>query len=192
MVYADYEASEPRRFLPQAEGHTFNLTAEFADLAAARRAGQSLREAGIADAQAIVVARRGEEVSTDTGLSADDRIILGAFGRWITAGLTAGVVFGGVLGLIAGLIVIRRGPDLWEAAIAGAIFGAGMGGMTAGICAAGLRTSRAATHRHHPELDHAVLYVQAALPDGIGRAESILRGLATLNVARLQPVEIAG
>jgi hypothetical protein len=184
MVIQDYEASESQTFFPQVVGHSYCLTAEFADVAAAQRAHRGLRDAGFAGEQDLLVVALGEEVSTRWGLCADDRIMLGAIAWWIGVGLVAGTLLGGLLGLAAGLIVIGRAPALWEAVVAGLVLGAGAGGMTGGMSAAGLRVSTVAAHRLHPELDHALLYVQTA---AVERAAAMLQELAAVRVTLLQP-----
>jgi hypothetical protein len=184
MVIQDYESSESQTFFPQVVGHSYNLTAEFADVAAAQRAHQGLRDAGVAGEQDLLMVPLGEEVSTRWGLCADDRIRLSAIIWWIGVGLVVGTLLGGLLGLVVGLIVIGRDPALWEAVVAGLVFGAGAGGMTGGMSAAGLRVSTVEAHRRHPELDHALLYVQTSAVD---RAAALLTELAAVRVTPLQP-----
>lgn len=183
MVIQDYEASESQTFFPQVVGHSYSLNAEFADVTAAQRAHQGLRDAGFAGEQDLLVVPLGEEVNTRCGLCADDRIILGAIARWIGVGLVVGTLLGGLLGLVVGLIVIGRDPALWEAVVAGLVFGAGAGVMTGGMSAAGLRVSTVAAHRRHPELDHALLFVQTA---AVERATALLQELAAVRVTPLQ------
>jgi hypothetical protein len=182
MTEMDYEAVEPRRFLPSAVGRSFELAAEFADLTAARRAVRALREAGIPDEHVVILGQLGDEVSTDWGLSADERVVAGAIAWGVTIGAALGAVLGGALGLVVGLLTLGVGSLLWAAVLAPAVFGAGAGGVIGGIAATRVVFSRAALHRGHPEFEHALIGIHAESPEVLERARAVLERLSPLRV----------
>lgn len=182
MTEMDYEAIEPRRFLPSAVGRSFELAAEFEDLAAARRALRALREAGIPDEHVVILGQLGDEVSTDWGLCADERVVAGAITWGVTIGAGVGALLGGGLGLVVGLVTLGVGELLWAAVLAPAVFGAGAGGVIGGIAATRVVFSRAALHRAHPEFEHTLIGIHAESPEVIERARAVLERLSPVRV----------
>jgi hypothetical protein len=171
----DYEALEPRSFLPQALGHNFCLTAEFKDLDAARRAREALRQAGLADEKVLLLGQLGDEVNTRWGLCADERIVMGAMTWRIALGGGVGALLGGLLSLAATSGIVA-GEGQWAATVAGAVFGAVVGSVVGGVSGTRLVFSDAELHRHHPELDHAMLGLCNEEPaTGSGRKPSCAR-----------------
>lgn len=187
----DYEALDPVDFLRWPEGHTFTLTAEFPDLAAADRACRALRDAGFAADDVMVLGQLGDEVNTASGLAADERIVLGTAAWHIGIGAGAGALVGGALNLLVGLVTIGAGGGLWAALAGGLVFGALVGGLVGGVSIAKLVFSPAEAHRRHPELDHAVLGVNAPDLADLERVETALRGLAPVRIDRIEPATSA-
>ena len=182
MQVKDHKASEPRRFWPQAVGRTFELTAELEDLTAARRACESLREAGITDDCVVVLGQLGEEVSAHSGLCADERIVVGEMTWRIVLGAAIGALVGGLLSLLVGLVAVGTGSGLWAAIIAGAVFGAGIGSMIGGVAGTRVVFSRKDLHRRHPEFEHVMLGVHTDTPADVTRSAEILRGLGVVRL----------
>ncbi|MER3420761.1 MAG: hypothetical protein C4290_09670 [Chloroflexota bacterium] len=182
MTETDYEAVEPRRFLPSAVGRSVTLAAEFEDLAAARRALRALREAGIGDEHVVLLGQLGDEVSTDWGLCADERVVAGAITWGVTLGAGVGALIGGALGFLTGLLALGIGSLLWAAVLAPAVFGAGAGGVIGGVAATRVVFSRAALHRHHPEFEHTLVGIHTDSPEVLARARTVLERLAPVRI----------
>lgn len=182
MTEMDYEAVEPRRFLPSAVGRSFELAAEFEDLTAARRALRALREAGIGDEHVMLLGQLGDEVSTDWGLCADERVVAGAITWGVTLGAGLGALIGGALGFVTGLLTLGIGSLLWAAVLAPAVFGAGAGGVIGGVAATRVVFSRAALHRHHPEFEHTLVGIHADSPEMLARACAVFERLSPVRI----------
>lgn len=182
MTEMDYEAVEPRRFLPSAVGRSVTLAAEFEDLAAAHRALRALREAGIGDEHVVLLGQLGDEVSTDWGLCADERVVAGAITWGVTLGAGVGALIGGALGFLTGLLALGIGSLLWAAVLAPAVFGAGAGGVIGGVAATRVVFSRAALHRHHPEFEHTLVGIHTDSPEVLARARTVLERLAPVRI----------
>jgi outer membrane lipoprotein SlyB len=181
-VATDYEALNPVTFLPQASGHNCCLTAEFSSLIDARAACRALRDAGIEATHVALLGQLGDEVSTATGLSADERLMLGSFARHVVVDSALGALVGAVLNLLAAQLLIGSGAGLSASAVAGAVFGAIVGGLVGGVGSVGRSSTKREVHRQHPELEHTIVGIETEDPAEIERAETILR--------QLQPVQI--
>jgi hypothetical protein len=179
----DYEALEPRTFMPAEMSRAYQLVAEFADIEMAEGARGALHDLGIPAEDIALLGPRGEEVDTRSGLSGETKVVFGDVTRWIIAGGVMGLVLVGVVGLLAGLIFGGDG-DLWLGLITGGIFGAVAGSVIGGMAAAGYRARGRAVVRRHPELAHPMVGVHvddAGLRD---RAERVLREYRAMRIER--------
>ena len=183
----DFEGLHPHKFMPQALGRSFCLTAEFTDLDAARRARQALRDADFAESDVVLLGKLGDEMDSVWGLCADEEIVARAMLWRVGAGAGGGALAGGVLVWLVGALAFGGGDGLWAAIVTGAVFGAIVGGLLGGVATTKLIFSEAELHRHHPELEHALLGVCDEDWVDVDRAEAILRELGAVRIERNRP-----
>jgi hypothetical protein len=122
----------------------------------------------------VYLGRRGEQVDTGAGLSAEGRIIARSLSRWVGIGAAIGVAAGAAIGYLAWLALIGD-ADPWLEVVAGAVFGLVTGAVVGGLAAAGFRARPSALRRQHPEMGHWLLGVRAGGREERARAEAILR-----------------
>jgi hypothetical protein len=185
MTTTDYEALEPKKFFRGPNWRAYNLMAEFTDMDTARRACTALEQAGFSGDNVSVLGRLGEEVSTATGLSADEQIVLTGIAGRLALGAALGALVAGVIAFLLGDRVFGLDEWLWVVIVAFCVLGAGIGAMLFGVGATNLAGSRAARHAGRPELEHAVVGVHTERREDLERAEQVLRGLAPVRLERL-------
>jgi hypothetical protein len=181
VVQKDYESSEAGTFMPAEHLQNYPLLVELPDEASVEQARRLLQEATIASDDIEVVGTRGEAVSTQTGISAEERAATGMLVRRLISGGVIGLLIGGATGaILAGLADFNRAWGIIGCALIGLLGGA----LVAGIATLGKNADEARVAEAHPEFAHPVLGVRNATPEQVERAEAALREMTTIRIVK--------